>query len=197
MTKFLNDNIRKRRSIRSFESKEISNEVVQELLISAMHAPSPKNSQPWKFIVCRGDLKKSISEVLLNKVSQQQQKEKCHLMALETAEVIATAPVIILICYERTCQTNKNNDGILWELNCRQNECCDILSIGASVQNILLEANNLGISSLWIADILYAYDEIKTLVECEDTIVSAVALGYSNAQVKMPKREFNKIFWLQ
>lgn len=84
----------------------------------------------------------------------------------------------------------------MWDLKCRQNESCDILSIGAAVQNLLIEAHNFGISSLWIADILYAYDEIVTLLECEDTIVSAVALGYSDDIPSTPPRNFDKIRWL-
>lgn len=196
MTKSLINSIRNRRSIRNFNSTDIPNEVIQELLISAMHAPSPKNDQPWKFIVCKNEIKNSISEVLCKKLSQPTCNEKFHFMGLETAKIIADAPVIVLVCYDKECQENRCNDGSLWNLNCRQNESCDILSIGAAVQNLLIDAHNLGISSLWIADILYAYDEILTLLECEDTIVSAIVLGYSDDVPVTPMRNFDKICWL-
>lgn len=196
MTKFSNNSIRNRRSIRNFNSTDIPNDVIQELLISAMHAPSPKNNQPWKFIVCKNEIKNSISEVLCKKLSQPTCNEKFRFMGLETARIIAEAPVIVLVCYDKKCQENKRNDGLLWNLNCMQNENCDILSIGAAVQNLLIDAYNLGISSLWIADILYAYDEILTLLGCEDTIVSAVVLGYSTDVPVTPARDFEKICWL-
>lgn len=196
MIKSLISSIRNRRSIRNFNATDIPNEIIQELLVSAMHAPSPKNHQPWKFIVCKNEIKNSISEILCKKLSQPTHNEKFHLLGLETAKIIADAPVIVLVCYDKKCQENRGNDGSMWNLNCRQNESCDILSIGAAVQNLLIEAHNLGISSLWIADILYAYDEILTLLECEDTVVSAIVLGYSNDVPTIPTRDFDKISWL-
>ena len=42
-----------RRSIRHFNSQNISNDIIQELLNAAMHAPSAGNEQPWHFIVIR------------------------------------------------------------------------------------------------------------------------------------------------
>jgi len=43
--------ILERTSVRSFSSKLIGKEIVEQLLKSAMAAPSAKNSQPWEFIV--------------------------------------------------------------------------------------------------------------------------------------------------
>jgi nitroreductase len=40
-----------RRSIRRYTSKEVSRELIQELLEAAMSAPSAGNEQPWHFIV--------------------------------------------------------------------------------------------------------------------------------------------------
>jgi nitroreductase len=40
-----------RRSVRSFTSKPIAKEIVEELLRAAMSAPSAGNEQPWQFVV--------------------------------------------------------------------------------------------------------------------------------------------------
>lgn len=196
MIKSLISSIRCRRSIRHFNATDIPNEIIQELLISSMYAPSPKNAQPWKFIVCKNEIKNSVAKILCDKLSQPNCNKKIHFMGLETAKIICEAPVLVLVCYDKKCQKNIGNNCSMWDLKCRQNESCDILSIGAAVQNLLIEAHNFGISSLWIADILYAYDEIVTLLECEDTIVSAVALGYSDDIPSTPPRNFDKIRWL-
>ena len=42
----------------------------------------------------------------------------------------------------------------------RVSEICDTLSIGASVQNILLTATELGYGTLWIANTCFAYNEL-------------------------------------
>jgi len=42
-----------RRSVRKYTSQPVSEELVQELLEAAMHAPSAGNEQPWHFVVIR------------------------------------------------------------------------------------------------------------------------------------------------
>ena len=42
-----------RRSVRSFQHGEVSDETIEKLLRAAMLAPSAGNQQPWKFIVVR------------------------------------------------------------------------------------------------------------------------------------------------
>ena len=43
--------IRTRRSVRQFTSEPVSDDAVNEILGSAVWAPSGKNNQPWKFAV--------------------------------------------------------------------------------------------------------------------------------------------------
>ena len=50
---FMLDVIRRRRSIRKYEDKPVPDELIDELLRSAMQAPSARNLQPWEFIVVK------------------------------------------------------------------------------------------------------------------------------------------------
>jgi len=43
--------LRTRRSIRKFDDKPVSDEMVREILNAAMMAPSAGNAQPWQFVV--------------------------------------------------------------------------------------------------------------------------------------------------
>lgn len=47
-----------RRSNRKFLDKAIPKELVEEILEAAIKAPSPKNRQPWKFIIVSGNEKR-------------------------------------------------------------------------------------------------------------------------------------------
>ena len=50
-----------RRSIRDFSSEEIPEMVIQNVLKTAMAAPSGANKQPWKFVVVKDEnIKKKI-----------------------------------------------------------------------------------------------------------------------------------------
>ncbi len=73
--------IQTRRSVRRFEKREVSDEIVKQLLSAAMSAPSAHNQQPWEFIVI---------------------KDRDILDAIPTfspfAKMAAHAPLGILIC---------------------------------------------------------------------------------------------------
>ena len=57
------EEIFKRRSVRSYTDKDISQEDLNLLLKAAMHAPSAGNQQPWEFIVVKNrDIMKAITE---------------------------------------------------------------------------------------------------------------------------------------
>lgn len=53
MSEDLLDVIRKRRTIRKFTEKDVSEEQVETLLEMAMCAPNRLNRQPWHFVVIR------------------------------------------------------------------------------------------------------------------------------------------------
>ncbi|MBQ3584068.1 MAG: nitroreductase family protein [Lachnospiraceae bacterium] len=45
----MNNPINSRRSIRKYLDKEVSKEVIEQIIDAARMAPSAKNRQPWKF----------------------------------------------------------------------------------------------------------------------------------------------------
>ena len=79
----------------------------------------------------------------------------------KTAEVIKTVPYLILVY-------NKDN------------EYFNHLSIGAAIENILLEATNRGLGTLWIGYIKKIEDYVKELVDIDYELVSAIAIGVKN-----------------
>ena len=55
---------KQRRSIRKFTEQEIKDEIIEQLLICAMAAPSARNMQPWEFHVIKN---KEIQNQIKNK----------------------------------------------------------------------------------------------------------------------------------
>jgi nitroreductase len=56
----------------------------------------------------------------------------------------------------------------------------DVQSAGAAIQNMLLAALELGVGSLWICDVFYAYEELCTWLGQTHQMIAAVALGYAD-----------------
>ena len=50
-----------------FTEKEITKEVLDEILINADHAPTHKLTQPWRFKVVSGDKRVELGEFLASK----------------------------------------------------------------------------------------------------------------------------------
>jgi len=54
--------IKTRRSVRKFKDKDVSREIVDEILEAGRWAPSGLNNQPWKFMVLKAEGKDSLAE---------------------------------------------------------------------------------------------------------------------------------------
>ena len=68
----------------------------------------------------------------------------------------------------------------------------DIQAIGASIQNILLAAYELGIGSCWIGNILENEEKVKNSLEiCNDNLelMAIVALGYTDNYITRYQRK--------
>lgn len=163
------DVIKNRRSIRSFEKKDIDRNIVESILDCGRLAPSAKNRQPWYFIVISGKKKNKIADMMIdytikNDDTIERKKMGCASSVNPTANVIKQVPILVLIFREK----NEN-----WIVG-------DNLSIGACVENMCLRATDLGVGSLWIRDTVYVADDVARMLGHEDMEFNcALALGYT------------------
>ena len=73
-------------------------------------------------------------------------------------------------------------------------EQCDALSIGASIQNMLLRAQELGLGTLWIANTCFAYNELVQEIGTKDQLTGVVALGYGDeAPAPRPRKAWDDV----
>ena len=185
-----------RRSIRRFLDAPISREDIEEVIQSGMRAPSAKNRQPWRFIVVQGREKEEMLDAFRRGIRREKDGEaflpqsREHIAGAEhTAEVMAEAPVILLVidALGKSILAGQTPEE-------RVSEICDVQSIGAAIQNMLLTAEDKGIGSLWICDIFFAYPELSRWLDREGGLVAAVALGLPNeAPGARPRRSFQEI----
>jgi nitroreductase len=74
----------------------------------------------------------------------------------------------------------------------------DVQSIGASIQNLLLAAQDQGLGSLWICDVFFAYEELCAWLGEAGQMVAAVSLGYADeAPAARPRKPMSELVrWL-
>ncbi len=62
--------IRYRQSIRAFEKKEVSKDIINEILFNASFAPSGGNTQPWKIYVLSPEKMKILEQSVLKQLDE-------------------------------------------------------------------------------------------------------------------------------
>lgn len=112
--------IKRRRSIRSFKSKPVSDEVIKKMLKAALWAPSGSNIHPLRFIIVRDQ---NVLEMLKS----------------FSPGWLGDSPVGIVICIDQDEALMKGG-----ELG---KEIMSLLDVGFAAQNILLIAHSMGLGA--------------------------------------------------
>lgn len=159
-----------RRSIRTFADREVSNEIVTELVECAKYAPSWKNTQVTRYYAIKSeDIKKEIVNALpdFNK------------NAGTTAPVIIVASVVKL-------RSGYNRQG---EFDSPKGKGWQMYDCGCSNMLFTLKANELGLGTVIMG--LYDEEAIAKAINLPETeeIVSVIALGYYENRPEMPQRK--------
>lgn len=175
--------IKNRRSIRRYKDQNVPRQMIEEVIEAGMLAPSSKNRQPWKFVVTSGKAK---CEALAAMEKGLHREKKAPLLpgctqyiggAEHTLRIMEQAPVVIFIV---------NTLGIdihsVLTPEDRIYEMCNAQSIGAAIENMSLEAEELGLGSLWICDTCFAYEELNRWLGADGELIAALALGYADEQ---------------
>jgi len=176
--------ISRRRSTREFTDRPIERQTVEKLLQAAVMAPSAKNSQPWRFTVIEGVRRGEFLEIIRKGVANREAEGEEIGTIQWSIRCIEQAPLTILV---------HNTDGIHpWKARKEHESWWDVAtvqSVGAAIQNMLLAATELGLGSLWIADVWEAYSEINAWLEIDNQLVSAVSFGYTDITPPVPARK--------
>jgi len=185
-----------RRSIRKYLDKQVSKELIEQIIDAGRVAPSAKNRQPWRYIVLGGESKSEFLEHMWKGILREE--NECAMLpdsangladAKNTWNIMTQAPILIVVI-------NDNGKNPFDEINAdsRFVEICDTLSTGASIENMLLKATELGLGTLWIANTCYAYNELTQYLETSQQLVGAIALGYANeAPMQRPRKKMEEV----
>ncbi|UCD84451.1 MAG: nitroreductase family protein [Deltaproteobacteria bacterium] len=167
--------IMRRRSIRSYRSDEVSEELLNKILEAARWAPSWANTQCWEFII----------------VKDKQTKEKLAetLPPPNPARgALSTAPIVIVACgrkgkagfYKGTVTTVKGD----WFM----------FDVALAMQNLTLAAHSLGLGTVHVG--LFDSQKAEEILGVPDEVevVEMTPLGFPDKESKAPPRKELKDF---
>ncbi len=135
--------IKQRRSIRKYLDKEVTDEMVFELLDAARYAPSEGNQQPWEFIIIRD------------------KRLKEQVVAAAYGQMwMLDAPVFIVACINMRLARSVYGE--------RGEKLYGIQSVAAAIQNMLLSAECLGLGTCWVG--AFSEKRLAILLHCPEHV---------------------------
>ncbi|MFZ6028347.1 MAG: nitroreductase family protein [Chloroflexota bacterium] len=164
-----------RRSIRKFKPDPIPEDALNTILMAASQAPSGKNRQPWRFVVVKEDQRPEMIRIMQAGINGAVARGEDPGSSEWTTHVMEQAPVTVFIF-----NPNGTHPWLAHSIEQNFSELVDTQSIGAAIQNMLLAAVALGLGSLWICDVFYAYEELCNWLGEKGQMIAAVSFGYPN-----------------
>lgn len=168
----------KRRSIRTFLDKDVSDEQIHKLLQYGHAAPSAGNIQPWEFIVVRDEDNKNkiVDTTYIGNNSVDGKPQNWMLKA----------PVFIAVVANKKRSYDRYGEDALSTII--------YLDTSACVQNMLLGVMELGLSSCYVSG--FRKNQLTKVLNLPDTHepIAILPIGYSKEFcLKRPKIELGEI----
>jgi F420 biosynthesis protein FbiB-like protein len=184
------DAIKERRSVRTYQSRTVPHELIEEVLVAAGWAPSAHNAQPWRFIVLAdASVKRELAEAMAESWAADMAKDGLKIEADKRKtriERFATAPVLILACLTM--------DGMMkFSDKKRQNSERDLAvqSLGAALQSLLLAAHAKGLGACWFCAPGFCKETVRKVLKIPDDVEpeALIAMGYPAEKPPVPPKK--------
>jgi F420 biosynthesis protein FbiB-like protein len=179
--------LRSRRSIRRFQPKDVDRETLTRILVTATHAPSAHNRQPWRFaVLTQTEPKSHLSELLGaefrrdlagNGLTQAEIESRLQ----RSRNRIMGAPVVIILCMDMS-----EMDVYPDEKRSNAERTMAVQSVAAAGLQLQLAAQSDGLSSVWTCWPLFSPHTVKNALGLPETWEPQAMffIGYSLEEAK-------------
>jgi nitroreductase len=164
--------------------------LLEELLKTAMWAPSGMNRQPWKFLVLEGGaLERFVqfsiraTDSMLEPLRVQGFNEKMQKFIQGYFRDLGGAKTVV-VCLSKSSDTYLKDHA-------------DMVSCAAAFSNFLLLAHEAGLATCWMTGYVDAEEELMRLLGVSGyKLVGATPVGYADQTPPVPPRKGEDIVWL-
>ncbi|MCZ6622670.1 MAG: nitroreductase family protein [Deltaproteobacteria bacterium] len=138
--------IRKRRSVRVYQTGKVTDEQLEIIFEAARWAPSGANTQPWEFVVTRDRNKmKRMREIFYSEWKRRKREDPVTYKGL-TKYYVGDASVVVLVCGDpRTMQV------YLTTREPGDREKLFQASIANAVEHMMLVAASMNLGTVWVS----------------------------------------------
>ncbi|HHV73010.1 MAG TPA: nitroreductase family protein [Clostridia bacterium] len=183
--------IKTRRSIRKFKPDPVPREILEEVIDTALWAPSGMNTQMWRVFVLSGEKKKEFNKLIensiyyLNEKLKRLFKEKMQQMVYGFFKDMGGAPHTIVVAVIKNPNRNYQES--------------EIQAGAALMQNICLAAHDKGLGTCWMTAPLWVEDKVMDYLGISEEwkLVAVTPIGYPDQNPPAPPRKPNVVTWLE
>lgn len=192
--------IKRRASVRDYRKRAVSRKVVNKILESGIWGPSLGGEQVAFFTVIRNKKIKHAIILLLEKNLKKLGILGRVVFVPSTMKALKSCDTLIAIYnngrfrnlvghFAKYVAKNQNDNIYL-----RQAEQAEMCCISASIQNMILRIEDLGLGSCWLHTPLFCESEIKKVLKIDMKLVAFLAVGYPKTREKRSRRISKKQF---
>ena len=172
--------IKTRRSIRKYKNRSIPRRKINKIIEAGIWGPAVPSflrNQPWRFIVIsEKSLINNISEIVFKK--SKKSGAGVNLLLHSAANIIGSAPLLIIVYNSGDIKKIKDRFEEIYAKFSKILVKAELSAISATIQNMILVAENLGIGSCWLDTPLFCKKEINSLFNTNDELVALLTFGY-------------------
>jgi len=162
--------LRKRRSVRAYDSRPVKDEDIVTICEAARLAPSACNSQTWRFVAVtdRGTIDRLCSETLRPVIRNKWLRE---------------APLIIVGCSQLDMVANKIGSAVTG-IEYYQ------IDLGIAMEHMVLKATELGLGTCWIG--WFKEDKVKEILGIPERVRVSALLTVGYPKDEPPRKRARK-----
>jgi coenzyme F420-0:L-glutamate ligase/coenzyme F420-1:gamma-L-glutamate ligase len=147
-----------RRTVRAFTPEPVDAGVVRRAVATALTAPAPHHSEPWRFVILssatgRTALLDAMREAWIGDLRRDGFSEEQIGRRIRRGEPLRAAPLIIVPCLVTDAAHDYPDDR-----RSAAEQAMFTVSMGAAVQNLLIALAVDGLGSAWISSTLFCAD---------------------------------------
>jgi coenzyme F420-0:L-glutamate ligase/coenzyme F420-1:gamma-L-glutamate ligase len=175
-----------RRTVRAFTAEPVDAAAVRRAVATALTAPAPHHSQPWRFVIletaaARAALLDAMREAWIADLRRDGFTEEQITRRVRRGEVLRRAPLIVVPCLVADAAHDYPD-----ERRSAAEQAMFVVSMGAAVQNLLIALAVEGLGSAWISSTLFCQDVAAQAMDVPDGWhpMGAIAIGHPAEQAR-------------